>query len=172
MDLSQSPAQRPRSANSRGVPPVIACGSRWLYLPHARRCLSPVELLAAQGLPVSDALAMGVSQVSFKDLSATAPARIAGNGMHASCIGAILAWIGRYGHQPHEDSAFSVPTTVGPASGPLATWIELGQCWSFWVSSPERWDRFGSLRVLQTGGLVRFVSIGLPDRSGNANLCG
>jgi len=141
VDTSQDPLTRPRHAALTGALPVITCGSRHLYLPLARRCLSGLELLAAQGLPVARPLstAMDAGTLSTSHLSRTALVRLAGNGMHATCIGAVLAWIGRYG-QDVTAIAEPVPPSLTPLPDEKSAWLQLGQHWHAWIHSPENWS--------------------------------
>jgi hypothetical protein len=132
VDLSQHPLTRPRTATAEGSLCTLTCGSSSIYLPSVRRCLTGTELLVAQGYPASkpfaDILRTTLPVVAL--LAKSQRVRLAGNGMHAACLGAVLSWIARYGRI----LSSAIPSSPSlPCRLPSAIHA-LGSIWSSWLA--------------------------------------
>ena len=74
---------------------TLTCSSTRMYSPNLGRCMSPTEALLAQGFPATPwaSRAMGCSHRKLSETSDNAMFKLAGNAMHAACVGCVLAWI-------------------------------------------------------------------------------
>lgn len=90
VDLYQNPWARPRKGLKHC--PVLTTGCARMYLPGRSRFISGVELLLFQSIPVTVQASQEMRSVQLQilNVSNSAHCRLAGNSMHASCIGLIL----------------------------------------------------------------------------------
>lgn len=101
VDLSQNPWRgRGRQSAADGSCPAITRSSGTLWSEDRQRAMTGLERLAAHGIPVfswaaSAALTHPRSFANFKGKEG-ALTYFAGNAMHASCIGGVLAWMVGY----------------------------------------------------------------------------
>lgn len=90
-DLSQNPSFSANTELKSGALPNLTtnCGS--LYSTQLRRTMHPFELLLNQGIPATEqaAKASHTPRIHFP-VSSQAIIKMAGNGMHVPCVGAVL----------------------------------------------------------------------------------
>lgn len=97
MDLNQNPLARPRGTTKDGALASLTCSSTRLWVDCKGRYLLGTELLLAQGFPATNWAGQAMCGYDtahlVEGLSNHAQARLAGNAMHASCVGLLLAWV-------------------------------------------------------------------------------
>ena len=96
-DLTQSPYKRPRTLLKDQSLPVITKSCR-LYSTTARRLLTGVEALQAQGWPMEHSIPFYDARLRahMSKLHPATTTSFAGNGMHLACLGLTLGWIFSY----------------------------------------------------------------------------
>ncbi len=125
-DLSQNWRSRPKTSLATGCLPTLTTTAGWWYDLERRQFYSARELLAMQGLPSSNALALRlcIAPLPWPVLSRAASARLAGNGMHLNCIVSVLLWVRVFGDHVKSSTlvdrvfAQSPPVFVGPSPLP------------------------------------------------------
>ena len=88
-DLYQNPEQRPRKGSI--VWPTLTTGCARMYMIPRRRFASGFELLLLHGLPVTmeTAQVMQSFSIDITSLSHRMQCHLAGNSMHACCVGLV-----------------------------------------------------------------------------------
>ena len=86
-DLYQNPSARPRKGGQHCQ--ALTTGCSRLYIPALKRFAHGVELLLWHSIPVNAQVsnAMKCAKISVAGLSHRAMCSVAGNSMHAACIG-------------------------------------------------------------------------------------
>ena len=95
IDLAQNALVRPRSSCKDRALCTLTCSSTRMYSPTLKRFLMPHEALLAQGFPATlwAARAARCTVRPVDGVSERATFKLAGNAMHAACVGSVLAWV-------------------------------------------------------------------------------
>ena len=125
VDLAQNALLRQRNHCVDGALCTLTCSSSKMYATHLKRFLLPQEALLAQGYPVMSwaARASGCVHRSLDHQAASALDKLAGNAMHAACVGAVMAWAAGFVSlfaepYPHDELPLSEPVpAVLPSQG-------------------------------------------------------
>ena len=99
-DLYQNPESRPRKGSV--VWPTLTTGCSRMYLISQQRYASGFELLLLHGLPVTKeaAKAMKSFSIDITSISHRIQCRLAGNSMHACCVGLVIFALLLCGQRP------------------------------------------------------------------------